>query len=235
MISTLNEKPLHASLKAWYARPGDRLEVPVGRYVVDLVRDDLLVEIQTQNVSAIKHKLKELVTHHRVRLVVPIAREKWIVKLATDGRAAASRRKSPKRGRVAHVFAELVSLPDLVPNRNFSLGVLLTQEEEVWRHDGQRSWRRKGWVIHERRLLDVVAQHVFHTPADMMALLPSELADPFTTQDLAQTMAQPRRLAQKTAYCLREMGALTPVGKRGRSILYTRSLAIPAEESTRAP
>jgi hypothetical protein len=28
-IGLLNEKPLHASLKQWYARPGDRFEVPV--------------------------------------------------------------------------------------------------------------------------------------------------------------------------------------------------------------
>jgi hypothetical protein len=235
MISTLNEKPLHASLKEWYARPGDRLEVPVGRYVVDIVRDDLLVEIQTQNFSAIKHKLTLLAEDHPVRLVYPIAQEKWIVKLAKDGRAAATRRKSPKRGTVDQVFGELVSLPDLVPSSNFSLDVLLIQEEEIRRYDGQRGWRRKGWVTHERRLLDVVARHMFHTPTDMVALLPSGLADPFTTQDLAQAMAQPRRLAQKMAYCLREMGALTPVGKRGPSILYARSPAITAEESAREP
>jgi hypothetical protein len=235
MISTLNEKPLHASLKEWYARPGDRLEVPVGRYVVDIVRDDLLVEIQTQDFSAIKHKLTQLAAHHPVRLVYPIAQEKWIVKLARDGRAGATRRKSPKRGTVDQVFAELVSLPDLMPSRNFSLDVLLIQEEEIRRYDGRRGWRRKGWVIQERRLLDVVARHVFHTPTDMVALLPSGLEDPFTTRDLAQAMGQPRRLAQKAAYCLREMGALTPVGKQGRSILYARSPALTVEQSATAP
>ena len=38
-------KPLHASLKAWYAEAGDRFEVAVDGYVIDLVRDDLLIEI----------------------------------------------------------------------------------------------------------------------------------------------------------------------------------------------
>ena len=46
-IGLLNEKPLHASLKQWYARPGDRFEVAVGGFVIDIVRDDLLIEIQT--------------------------------------------------------------------------------------------------------------------------------------------------------------------------------------------
>ena len=47
VIGTLNEGALHAQLKDWYRRPGDRLEQNVGGFVVDLVRGDLLVEIQT--------------------------------------------------------------------------------------------------------------------------------------------------------------------------------------------
>jgi hypothetical protein len=36
-----------ASLKKWYAQPGDRFEVPVDGFVIDIVRDDLLLDIQT--------------------------------------------------------------------------------------------------------------------------------------------------------------------------------------------
>ena len=51
-IGLINEKPLHASLKQWYARPGDRFEVPVDGFVIDIVRDNLLIEIQTRNFAA---------------------------------------------------------------------------------------------------------------------------------------------------------------------------------------
>jgi hypothetical protein len=54
------------------------------------------------------------------------------------------------------------------------------------------------------------------------ALLPAALPDPFSVSDLASASAQPRRLAQKMAYCLREMGAIEAVGKRGNAILYSR-------------
>ncbi len=37
-IGTLNEKPLHASLKMWVAEPGDQFEVRIGRFVADIVR-----------------------------------------------------------------------------------------------------------------------------------------------------------------------------------------------------
>ena len=60
-IGLLNEKALHASLKQWYARPGDQLEVAVDGFVIDIVRDDLLIEIQTRNFSSIKSKLTNLV------------------------------------------------------------------------------------------------------------------------------------------------------------------------------
>jgi hypothetical protein len=222
VIGTLNEKPLHAALKEWYARPDDRFEVPVDGFVVDIVRGDLLVEVQTGNFSGIKRKLAVLAARHPVRLVYPIAREKWIVKLAPNRRDRVSRRKSPKRGAVEHVFKELVSFPQLLSDPNFSLDVLLIQEEESRRYDGKRGWRRKGWVTHERRLLEVVGRRLFETPADMGALLPSSLTEPFTTAELAAAIARPRWLAQKMAYCLREMGEIAQVGKRGKAILYTK-------------
>lgn len=222
-IGSLNEKPLHAALKRWYARPGDQSEVVVDRFVIDIVRRDLLIEIQSRNFSSMKRKLVALTGNHAVRLVHPIAREKWIVKLSEDGRSQLSRRKSPKRGTWAGVFAELVSFPTLLADVNFSLEVLLIQEEEVWRRDPTRGWRRRGWVIHERRLLQVVDRRLFETPADMAALIPAELPEPFTTADVAAAIAQRRRLAQRMAYCLREMGVITQVGKQGRAILYTRT------------
>ena len=85
-VAVLNEKPLHAALKEWYRQPGDRFEVCVDGFVVDIVRGPVLVEIQTRNFAAIKRKLAKLAVHNPVRLVYPIARDKWIVKLAEDGK-----------------------------------------------------------------------------------------------------------------------------------------------------
>lgn len=221
-IGLLNEKPLHAALKEWYAQPGDEVEVKVDGYVIDIVRQDLLIEIQTGGFGSLKHKLIDLLARHQVRLVYPIAREKWIVKLAGDECSRVSRRKSPKRGAFHHLFSQLVSFPALMADPNFALEVLLVQEEEYRLHVPGRAWRRRGWVTHERQLLRVVERRCFKDPLDLAALLPSELPDEFTTLDLATSLRQTRRLAQQTAYCLREMGAITRVGKRGNAILYER-------------
>ena len=108
-IGLLNEKPLHASLKEWYAQPGDRFEVAVEGFVIDIVRDALLLEIQTRNFAAIRSKLTSLARSHQIRLIYPIAQEKWIVKLDEDGTSVVNRRKSPKRGRVVDLFWEMES------------------------------------------------------------------------------------------------------------------------------
>jgi hypothetical protein len=221
-IGTLNEKPLHEDLKRWYAQAGDRCEVEVEGSIVDIVRGDLLIEIQTRHFGAIKRKLEKLLAGHSVRLVYPVPEVKWIVRLSVEGDKPIGRRKSPKRGGYEHLFDELVSLPTLLMNPNFSLELLLVQEEEVRRYDGVRGFRRHGWVTHERRLLKVVERRILKTPLDACAFIPSTLAEPFSTSDLASAIAQPLRLAQKMVYCLRLMGCLTPVGKHSNSILYAR-------------
>ncbi len=220
-IGTMQERSLHAALKEWYARPGDRVEEAVDGFVVDVCRGDLLVEIQTRNFSAIKRKLTTLSEAHRVRLVHPIAQEKWIVRLAPDGLSLLGRRKSPKRGSPLQVFDELVSCPELMAHPNFSLEVLLTREDEVRRQLPSPRRRRKPWRRHDRQLIEVVGRMVFRDPADFRVFLPDGLPDPFTTQDLAQALGQSQYLAQQMAYCLRKMGAISVVGKRGNALLYS--------------
>ena len=219
-IGLLNEKSLHASLKEWYAQPGDQFEVAVDGFVIDIVRDDLLLEIQTGNFASIKSKLKDLVGVHRIRLVYPIAQEKWIVKLAKDNSVGFTRRKSPKRGQVEDLFWEMVSFPQMLANPNFSLEVLMIREEEVRRYEGKRKWRRRGWVIEERRLVEVEDERLFEEPADWRALVPEKLGGSFTTRELAEAMGTRRQLAQKMAYCLRKVGVVGLTGRQGRANLY---------------
>lgn len=221
-IGLLNEKPLHAALKEWMAQPGDVFEVDIDGYVIDIVSDGQLIEIQTGNCASLKPKLRSLVPRHPTRLVIPVAREKWLLKLPKTPGSKPRRRKSPKRGRVEELFRELVSFPDLLCHENFSLEVLLIQEEEVRRHEAGRRWRRRGWVTEERRLLDVLDRRLFARPQDLLDLIPpAALPAEFTTADLAAAMDVPRWLAQKAAFCLRHMETITQIGKRGNAYLYT--------------
>lgn len=221
-VGLLNEKALHASLKSWYTQPGDQIEVKVDGYVIDIVQKDLLVEIQTGNFASIKTKLKKLLDSHRVRLIYPLALEKWIVKLPSANSKSITRRKSPKKGRVEDLFWEMVSIPQLMANRSFSLEVLMIREEEERKFVGKRKWRSRGWATVEHRLLDVVEQRLFETPADWLLLLPPNL-DSFTAKDLAKSLEIRPPLAQRMAYCFRKANLINLIGKRGRAHLYRRT------------
>ena len=224
-IGLLSERSLHAALKEHLRQPGDALEVKLGRYVIDLVRDDLLIEIQTRHLYALRPKLRRLLDDGRaIRLVHPLPAERWIVREDAAGQRI-SRRKSPKRATVHDIFGELVRLPDLAAHPGLTLEVLLIQEEQVWRDDGRGSWRRGRWSLVDRRLLGVVSSHVFARPADFLALLPAGLPAPFTNADLAAALVCPPALAGKATYALRAMGLLAGAGKRGRANLFAEVTA----------
>jgi hypothetical protein len=227
-IGTLREKPLHASLKRWYSKPGDLLETPVDGYIVDLVRDDgLLIEIQTSGFSSTKAKTARLLeSGHRVRIVHPIPVDKTIVKVDADG-TIVSRRISPKHGSPADVFAELVSFPDLVATRELEVDVIMTIEEEYRARTADRSWRRHGWSVIERRLTGVVGSLLLTCTDDMAKLLPAGLLEEFTTADIAERLGRPRRVAQQMAYCLRETGVIEIAGKQGNAIEYRLARSTP--------
>jgi len=221
-IGTLNERSLHAALKEWYAEDGDRFEVPVDGFVADIVRGDLIIEIQTGSTSSLRRKLAALLRRHPVRLALPIAAQKVLIRLDESGRETGSRR-SPKRGDWIDAFSELVSLRDLLGDPNLSVDVLLIREEEV-RAPRLRRRRGKDWTVQDRRLVEVVDSVTFGDPIDYLAFIPISLDGPFTTRELAAALGRPQWLARKVAYTLRNLGSLRAVGKRGNAILYEREL-----------
>jgi hypothetical protein len=218
-VGVLREKPLHEALKRAYALPGDSIEAPVGRYIVDILRGDQVIEIQTGNFAPLRTKVATLVLDHDVLLVAPVPLRKTIVRLAADGSSLTTRR-SPKRGAVVDVFTDLVSFPHLVGHPRFALEIALTSEEESWRQDARRGWRRRGWVVDHRRLIEVVERVRIASVQDLTALLPSGLPEPFTTADLARSIGRRRVLAQRMAYCLAKAGAIVPVGRTGEGVRY---------------
>lgn len=221
----MQESSLHSHLKNLYTGQDDLQEAAVDGYWIDVVKGEILVEIQTGNFTHLKSKLMDLLDRHPVLVVHPIPLEKWIVRLPAVGDEPLDRRKSPRRGRLEDLFFELVRIPHLVAHPNFALEVVLTREEEIRRDDGRGSWRRKGWSITDRRLLDVVEKVRLRTPQDFTSFLPPSLQEPFTARQLGRSLSINDRLAGKAVYCLRQMGLVDQIGIRGRTHLYARHIS----------
>lgn len=216
-IGGLNESLLHASLKRLVAPDGAHFEVAVDGYVIDAVSDDLLIEIQTGRVGRLRPKLQRLLTGYRVRLVIPVAAERWIVRRGADG--ACPRRRSPKRAGLLDALAELTGIATLLDHPNLEVEAALVHDEEVREHRPGSAWRRRGWVTVERRLLRLASRHRLAGARAWLDALPPGLPEPFTTLDVAGHAAR-RPIAQRAVYVLREAGVVVPCGRDGRAPIY---------------
>ncbi|WP_162054920.1 hypothetical protein [Pontibacter pamirensis] len=220
-IGLRNERSLHAALKRWAALPEDKFEVPLDGYVIDMVRGEQLIEIQTRNFSAIRNKLSSLLAQHKVHLLHPVTAEKWVVQVDATGQKITSRRKSPYKGKLTDLFEELVRIPELMVHENFSFEVLLINEEEVRCRDGKGSKHRKRVSVVDRQLIEVVASHQFRSEKDLLTFIPTTLLQPFSNKDLAASLQLPLHRCRQMTYCLRKMGAVTVVGKNRNELLFS--------------
>jgi hypothetical protein len=220
-IGVLREGPLHSALKAMLARPGDRFEVPIGRFVIDLVRaDGELVEVQTGGFAPLGPKLDALLDEYRFRIVHPVPAERRIVRVDDDGEITSVRR-SPRRVGVLEVFDRLVAFPSLLTHPHLTVEVLLLREDHVRGRRPDRVGRRTR-DPGERRLVDVVDRVELRGPEDVVKTLPALPSRPFSTRELAELFGCSVLLAQRTAYCLRTIGIIEAAGKRGRTPLHRR-------------
>ena len=220
-IGVLREGPLHAAVKAMLAAPGDRLEVPVGRFVIDLIRaDGELVEVQTSGIGPLGAKLDALLDRHRFRIVHPVAAERRIVRVDEHGEVLSIRR-SAKRGTVVEVFDKVTAFPSLLTHSNLTVEVLLLAEDHV-RAVGPVTVRRRTRDPGERHLREVLARIELHGADDVVRALPPLPAQPFSTRELACLLGCSTVLAQRTAYCLRAINIIEAAGKRGRVPLHRR-------------
>jgi hypothetical protein len=217
-IGALNESPLHASLKHLAVPPGAHFEVTVAGYVVDAVCDGVLIEVQTRQVGRLRAKLERLLCRHRVRLVVPVAAARWIVR--RDAAGVERRRRSPKRADLLDALAELVGIPALLDHPNLEIEATLIHDEERREHRPGSAWRRRGWVTVERRLVTVASRHRLAGARAWLQALPPELPARFTTLDVASGRASRRVVARKATYVLREAGVIAADGRLGRAPAY---------------
>lgn len=226
-IGELAEGPLHAALKRELAGPGARFEVPVDRFVIDAVTaDGTLLEIQTGNFAALGPKLDTLLDRHRIRVVHPVAVQRWVVR--ADAQGTVTSRRRGRSGSLLDVFDQLVSFPTLVGHPNLRLEVVAVAEDHVratapgTSRSGRR--RRDPGVRH---LVQVLEGRVLREPSDVLALVTERLPggrlpEELTTASLAAALGTPTVLTQRIVFCLRHLELLEPAGRQGHAPLYRR-------------
>ncbi|HEY3019915.1 MAG TPA: hypothetical protein VGJ32_06960, partial [Solirubrobacteraceae bacterium] len=130
-----------------------------------------------------------------------------------------SARRSPKRDGPLAVFDELVFLPQALEHENFAVEVALTREDVV--HGPPDGRRRRRRPAGRRHLVELVERVRFERPAQLAALLPAGLEEPFGVRELAEALGVTVSRAQRCAYVLRALELIVVDGKRGNALLYT--------------
>ncbi|MCR9198168.1 MAG: hypothetical protein NXI04_05965 [Planctomycetaceae bacterium] len=211
---------LHQQLKLHYVADESQHEIDLDGYRIDAIDEqDRLIEVQCASLLAIRDKIRKLTKKHKVVVVKPLAARKKLLKKERRNGKVVSSRYSPARQSLPWIFQELVHFTKAFPHPNLQLDILLTEQEEVRVPAKRKTWRRRH-SVQDRRLVEVQQTVSLSTVKDLWNSLEADVPKVFTTADLAREGAMPRWLAQKAAYCFREMGHIEMCGKQGNAIEY---------------
>lgn len=227
------ETSLHQQLKSHYANSPGQIEVKIGAYRIDVVRDHELIEIQCASLSAIRNKIIDLMRRHEVRVVKPAIRRIRICKRHAKNGPVVSRRLSPKVGAVHDVFEELIYLRGLFPNPRLTIEIPLIDVNQYRWMRKRKSRRRRdpGYVIENTELIDIRSTVELNAPSDLWRLLPKAASGQsfertvgcsgtFNTNDLAVAVGCPRWIAQRIAYVMRHGQTIEAVERDKSGIRY---------------
>lgn len=194
----------------------------MGRYRIDAVRDDELIEVQCASLSAIRDKCRDLLQRHPLRVVKPVVMRTRIAKIKKPGGPVTSRRLSPKRGTPLDIFEELIYFTRVFPHDNLTIEVPMIHIEQ-FRTPAKRRRRRgrKDYKVQDVKLESIEATLELRLPSDLLDLIHLPAAKKsFNTADLARAIDRPRWVAQQIAYVLRKTGAIDSSGRNRTGIIY---------------
>jgi hypothetical protein len=217
------ETTLHRQLKLAFAGPKSKFEQRLGRYRIDVVTGRRLIEIQHSSLAAIWRKCADLLElKHRLDIIKPLVMRKRLVKLTGPEGEIIDQRWSPYRGSIFDIFDELLYFRRVFPHPRLRLIVPLLDVEEIRYpgHGRRRRWRANDFQVADRSYTTWHGCEVFERAEDLVRLLPGELPPLWDTEMLARQAAVSRGVAQRVAYVLREVGAISQQAKRGNAWVY---------------
>lgn len=213
MINTLNESSLHRALKTIYSLDNNsKTEEQVSQWICDIVQNEnVIIEIQTANVSSLKNKIKCLLKMGKtVKIVHPVVISKTIKTSDIYG-TIISTRKSPKKESIYSIFRQLTGITEFLLHENFILEIpqISIIEHRLKTSQAQQSKNKKrrflkDWQKTDKELKEIFTISTFSKKEDYLNLLPQykeqnkELCNNFTAKQTASLLKQKINAAAAT-------------------------------------
>ncbi|MDD7450181.1 MAG: hypothetical protein PUK76_03970 [Treponema sp.] len=218
MINTLNESSLHRALKTIYSLDNNsKTEEQVSQWICDIVQNEnVIIEIQTANVSSLKNKIKCLLKMGKtVKIVHPVVISKTIKTSDIYG-TIISTRKSPKKESIYSIFRQLTGITEFLLHENFILEIpqISIIEHRLKTSQAQQSKNKKrrflkDWQKTDKELKEIFTISTFSKKEDYLNLLPQykeqnkELCNNFTAKQTASLLKQKINAAAATnTHCM---------------------------------
>ena len=234
MINTYNESSLHKKFKIAAAQKyKGKTEQSVGQYICDVATGDgTVIEIQTGSFKHICAKLADLLKTHRVHLIHPIACETYIEYYDGNGRLL-SRRKSPVKRGIYHIFDELTALYAVLPHTSFSFEAVETsvvkkriKTAEPVQSANKRRRYKKAWLASDTDIEHIGKSRIFYTLDEYLEFLPKNLPTQFCTKDVYALIKEPAagvKQINEMLWLFRKLNLVARIGKRGNGFIYSKT------------
>ncbi|GAB6392342.1 MAG: hypothetical protein MdMp014T_1715 [Treponematales bacterium] len=220
-IGVENESSLHRDLKLRYAGKGGRTEERVSGFICDCVSEaGEFVEVQTGNFAPLKKKVEAFAAKGRVRIIHPIAVQKFVELYDTEHNRL-YRKKSPMKGTPWDVFRHLIRAPLLPLTRRLTIELVLADIVEKRVQDGKGSRHREGASILDRCIICLHETVILKGPAAYRRFIPFAKGEAFTAKALAQKAKTTIHMARRCLYVLTRIGVVEKTGKEGKAFVYT--------------
>jgi Cof subfamily protein (haloacid dehalogenase superfamily) len=215
-IGTLNEKAIHAVLKAYFSEEGDS-EAKIGAYYADVVGENGIFEIQSGSFGKLNAKLDVFLRAAHVTLVYPFERIVHNVVIDEQTVAIVKQTKSYKYDR-SRFFLELYRIRGLLTDPNLTVCIAELEVMITKFVDSKGKLQRKK----EKQPLKLLREIYLQKPDDYAFFLPENLPVTFTKKDLMKLKPQKQKCDTSLLIEILEyMSVVHKVGKTGNSFTYS--------------
>ncbi len=219
-IGRLSEKTLHAVLKLYYEPYFENHEIPVGRYVADIVGEAGIIEIQTADFSRLRKKLEAFSSVSAVMVVHPVAVKRWIYWVDPVSGAVEDPRRAPCKDPRADIALELLRVKEWVGHPNLRFVFPLLEIAEYRYLNPKQRDPHKRFSRLDKVPLTILGEQVFSARSDAADFLPPDLPEIFDSRVFAKQAGSAVSTARLLLKLLTELEIVERVGKEGNRYLY---------------